>query len=319
MTVDVSVVVLTVAGLPQLRSCLAHLAASDADPREIIVVDASPGGQLAQVLAVEFPRVGVVRNSAGVRARRASRRIGTQAARGVVVAFLDDDAEVAPDWLTELWRPYSESAVVGVGGRLEARSPGGGGQLTGLVGRLLPNGRLTTHFWVDPGRDVEVDHLSGVNMSFRRQPLLDHGVAGPEHGGTGRWEDADTSIRVKRAGGRLVFNPRAVVRYDPQRPRTGGRAPGRPGRHFSSVRNNLEMLIGLYGLRARAPWSFTYSVLRDQAGHLHVLRHAVRSHKGHPKRAIADITEQFGCVVADIAGLAVGLPSGVVRHRAGRR
>lgn len=48
-----------------------------------------------------------------------ARMTGADAARGAVIAFLDDDAVAAPDWLEQLMPAYRDPAVIGAGGPVE--------------------------------------------------------------------------------------------------------------------------------------------------------------------------------------------------------
>ena len=48
-----------------------------------------------------------------------ARNSGVERARGDILAFLDDDATAAPDWLEEMTRPFTDANVAGVGGWVE--------------------------------------------------------------------------------------------------------------------------------------------------------------------------------------------------------
>ena len=54
-----------------------------------------------------------------------ARNSGIAAARGAIIAFLDDDAIAAPDWLEQLLAGYSSPNVLGVGGAIEPQWQGG--------------------------------------------------------------------------------------------------------------------------------------------------------------------------------------------------
>ncbi len=48
-----------------------------------------------------------------------ARNTGLRAVRGAIVAFLDDDARAAPDWLEQLGRVFAAENVLGAGGWIE--------------------------------------------------------------------------------------------------------------------------------------------------------------------------------------------------------
>jgi GT2 family glycosyltransferase len=59
--------------------------------------------------------------------------------------------------------------------------------------------------------EIEVDYLEACNMSFRRDILDKIGGFSGEYKGIGDWSEPDLAFRVKEAGFRLIFNPRAIV------------------------------------------------------------------------------------------------------------
>jgi glycosyltransferase involved in cell wall biosynthesis len=151
----------------------------------------------------------VVVENAQQRGLSGARNTGVAAARGDVVAFLDDDAAAAPDWLEHLLAPYADPAVAGVGGAVEPvwegepprAFPEEFNWVVGCSWRGLPTAR------------APVRNVVGANMSFRRQTLA---AAGGFHSGLGRvgskplgCEETELCLRVRR-----LF-PDAVVLYEP--------------------------------------------------------------------------------------------------------
>jgi len=241
---EVSVVIATLERPDDVRTCLEHLAAQTRRPHEVVVVDASASDATAKVVD-GFPWAHYLHNDAGLGTLPLSRRIGVAGTTGAVVAFLDDDAYADPDWLANLALAY-EPGVGGVGGQARNGQPGELTQGLDEIGRLLPNGIVTGNFAADPGRDLDVDHIIGCNMSFRREALAQSGgIPAWPAGVSSLREDLFLSLRVRDAGWRLRFTPRAGVFHVGSPQVKGRRFDLRYD--FTGVRNHLFVLVVHFG------------------------------------------------------------------------
>ncbi len=205
-----SVVIVTYNRPDYVRTCLEHLASQTHAPLETVVVDASPETRTRDVVA-DFPGVVYLRNNLGLGHMATSRAIGVAHTTGEVVAFIDDDAFAEPRWLEEILRRYDIPGVGAVGGRARNNQPGEESEGLDRIGQLLPDGTLTGNFAADPGRDIEVDHMLGANMTYRRDVLAEVGGIHDHFPGTCLREDSDTSLRIRKAGYRIIYTPSAVV------------------------------------------------------------------------------------------------------------
>lgn len=208
--ITASVVVATYCRPGHVRTCLEHLARQSVRPVDTVVVDASPDDRTRRVVD-EFPEVRYLRNERGAGSTATSRSIGFAETKGEVVAYVDDDAFAAPDWLANLLVPYRDPEVAAVGGRARNGRPGEEHEGLDAIGRLLPDGRLTGNFAADPGDAVDVDHMLGANMSYRRSVAERLGGVHDHYPGTCLREETDLPLRMRRAGYRVVFTPDAVV------------------------------------------------------------------------------------------------------------
>jgi len=216
-----SIIVPTFNRASLLPAALKSLVTQDtAFPFEVIVVDNnSTDGTRAciQVLAAQAPdRVRYVFERAqGV---SAARNAGIAAARGDVVAFIDDDAVAHSGWLAALADAYrTHPDAWCVGGKIvlqfaetlppwfSRRSQTLTALLSGLdLGDAMVERRYPSEVW-------------GCNFSLRRD-VVDR--VGPfdtalGHAGSGRigGEEVDLCWRIQRAGGCVYYCGRAVVNH----------------------------------------------------------------------------------------------------------
>ncbi|WOP17214.1 glycosyltransferase [Raineyella sp. LH-20] len=291
----------------RVRDCLDHLARQSTAPDRVIVVDSSPDARTERVVR-DFPDVLYARNPMGRGRTPESRQIGYSMTREDIVAFLDDDANAWPDWLEQLLARYDSPEVAGVGGSALNGVPGERRAGIGSIGLLLPDGRLTGNFAADPGRDIDVDHLLGANMSFRRTAIDDIGGIYGDYPGTCLREESDLALRIRTRGHRLVYTPAAVVDHLPGEYAKGKRFDRRYV--FYANRNSVVLLSRVYGMDAPILRRFLVTAARET---LHDVRRAVKGlleiRRTGPGRAVRTFLGGLsrGAVVA--AGVAAGFPA----------
>ncbi len=229
-----------------LRRCLESVQDHVTSDTEVVVVDASATGAAALVEQV-LPATKYVHapQLAGWMTR--SRNEALRHVGGDIVSFIDDDVVVSPTWQPSLLAAFADPTVTAVAGRTRNLQPGED-SYDQPVGRLLPDGSLTEGFASLPGGVIDVDHGIGANMSFRRSMLALLGGLRDDYPGTAMREDTDIFLRVKRAGGRAVFVPDAVVDHLP--------APHVKGQRFDTRyklyarRNHMVLLARDSGIRS---------------------------------------------------------------------
>jgi cellulose synthase/poly-beta-1,6-N-acetylglucosamine synthase-like glycosyltransferase len=134
------------------------------------------------------------------------------AAAGEIVAFLDDDVTVAPDWLPAIADFFTQHPFAAMQGTIllppEAeRDPN--------VQRVYQRYRTICLFPARPAVK-EIKTLTGANMAIRQETLARVGLfdtrLGPGQSGTS--DDTELAERILRAGERIACAPRAVVYHD---------------------------------------------------------------------------------------------------------
>jgi len=139
---------------------------------------------------------------------------GLDAASGDIVCFTDDDCVPRPEWLQQLANHYANPVVGGVGGRDVVHH--GDQQVPTRhcsVGKITWTGKIIgNHHCAAVDGSIEVDHLKGANMSFRRTLLrgFDENLAVSPH-----FNDTEASLSVGEQGFRLIYDPEAMVDHYP--------------------------------------------------------------------------------------------------------
>jgi GT2 family glycosyltransferase len=135
------------------------------------------------------------------------------------VAFIDDDAEAAPDWCESLAAHFNDSTIGCVGGPIVdfvgARSITGWFPAREPVARIGYAGRAKNHLHDRPDspRCQDVDFLPGSNMALRVELArkADHGDAP----GLAPNEELEWCLTVKDSGYRVVYDSSIRVAHYP--------------------------------------------------------------------------------------------------------
>jgi glycosyltransferase involved in cell wall biosynthesis/GT2 family glycosyltransferase len=190
-----------------MSEAIESLRAQTLPPHQVVlVIDHAP--ELLEEVRGLWPDLTIVANREK-QGLSGARNTGVAEASGEVVAFLDDDAIAAADWLEHLAAAYADPNVLGAGGTVRPRWVEGKPdwfppEFDWVVG--------CTHSGM-PRELAPVRNLVGANMSFRRQPLVEVGGFSHDLGRVGTLpvgcEETDLSIRVHQRW------PEAEILYDP--------------------------------------------------------------------------------------------------------
>jgi glycosyltransferase involved in cell wall biosynthesis len=190
-----------------LCQTIAMALAQDYPDYEVIVVDQSDPvdakvrsyidslGNCMQYHHLSFPNLPAARNA------------GARAASGEIIIFIDDDVVIGPEYVRCQARLYSDSSVGGVMGL--TFDPGEFEESEEIAGKLNMFGTKSRR----SDGVVQVSHLVGCNVSYRKKAFFEAGMADERFTGTGWFEDIDLAVRVEHAGYVLLMDPRIRLRH----------------------------------------------------------------------------------------------------------
>lgn len=194
-----SVVVCTYNGAETLGECLAQAGALNYPDFELIVVVDGGDDTCAEIARAH----GAIVIETEHRGLGHARNVGIDAARGEIVAFLDDDAFPDRDWLLFVADLFRRGDHGGVGG--PNVPPDDDGFVAECVA-AAPGGPI--HVLVS---DSEAEHVPGCNMAFRKDVL--RSIDGFDERFRVAGDDVDLCWRLQKAGHRLGFSAGAVVMH----------------------------------------------------------------------------------------------------------
>ncbi|NEQ28162.1 MAG: glycosyltransferase, partial [Microcoleus sp. SIO2G3] len=115
--VSASIVIATCNRPDDLRQCLRYLEAQVSQRQvEIIVVDNNPASGLTAPVVSEFPAVILVNEPR--RGANYARNAGIVVSTGDIIALIDDDVIMPPNWLENLIAPFSRADVMAATGNI---------------------------------------------------------------------------------------------------------------------------------------------------------------------------------------------------------
>ncbi len=241
----ISVVIPTLGRTAELETCLNALARQTFRDFEVIVV--TDVQQRLIHLKDQYTALQIMVTEQQHKGLTAARNRGFETARGEIISFIDDDVVVTDTWLQEIFNTFNASSDIGgVSGptiipegmsqnrdilAFQKNSSGSGfwaivGKIyayfvlennPNTIGKIYKSGAFSLGSNFKESAQIkqpfDVDYLEACNMNFRKNVIDTIGTFSPEYLGLGDWSEPDLAFRVKKAGYRLVYNPKAVVNH----------------------------------------------------------------------------------------------------------
>ena len=230
-----SVVIPTYNRWNSLKKCLDSLINQSSSPDQVLVIDGGSNDYTPKGIK-SYPVEFKIQDKKGL---VYAYNYGAKKANGDIIAFIDDDAIAKSDWIEQLENKYASSKTVGaVGGQIVEmgkrpkfsieNTSGNGIKIPNFlfsvysiiflenrihdIGVITENGGTIGNFSKKLIQDVTVDHIRGVNMSFRKDVIKKIGFF------DSRFDlyhatlfETDACFRVSVAGYDIWYTPKAVV------------------------------------------------------------------------------------------------------------
>jgi GT2 family glycosyltransferase len=231
---DLSIVILNYNTREHLRACITALLAEGSTSlaggsirAEVLVVDNASSDGSADMIAAEFPWVGLIRSP-----RNGGFAFGNnqalRRARGATILLLNPDTLMPSGGigrLLERLRAHPEAGIVGpkllrpngsmhLACRRSFPTPATAFYRFSGLARLFPRSRRFGRYnltFVDPDLPIEVDAVCGACMLLRREVLECVGLLDERFFMYG--EDLDWCLRAREAGWTVRYEPSVVVQH----------------------------------------------------------------------------------------------------------
>ena len=194
------------------EQCLLSLRETAPDCEPIVVDNGSTDGTLSK-LSSDFREVLTIYNTRNTGFAKACNQ-GAKFATGGVIVFLNNDIKAHPGWLEPLIEALEDPSIWVVGSLL--LFPDGTVQHAGMALRgnlqwahLYAKSHPDSTPGIRTAKDLQA--VTGACLAMRRTDFLNLG--GFDDGYVNGYEDVDLCMRVKKAGGRIRYEPRSVLTH----------------------------------------------------------------------------------------------------------
>lgn len=139
-----------------------------------------------------------------------AKNFGLGKAAGEIIIFLDDDTEIKnPDYITYHVVNYLDPKIGGVGGKVLDKNLKLNKGQKGPILRVSKTGRVFSNSHSEIKQEINAPR--GGNVSYRKTVIDEIGGFDERFIGNAMREETDFSLRVFKAGHKIIFEPKAEI------------------------------------------------------------------------------------------------------------
>lgn len=219
-TLEISVVICTRNRAGYLRRCLDQLVNQQWIAAEIIVVDNAPSDEQTRQVVAQY--VDVTYHHEPRPGLDIARNTGARLARKPVVAYVDDDVLIHPEWTYRVWEVFQDPEISAMTGLVIASSLDTESQFIfekfwsfnrGYRDKLFDRSFIQKSLAEGP---PVWEIGAGANMGFRKSVLEEVGYFDErlDVGAAGCNGDSEMWFRILSKGKCILYTPRAIVYHE---------------------------------------------------------------------------------------------------------
>ncbi|MDG5816309.1 glycosyltransferase [Chitinispirillales bacterium ANBcel5] len=240
-TTSLSIIIPTLNRPQDLKRALKSLGNFWVDGYEVIVVDQSDTYNHTTAQK-NHPQVKFIRQKR--KNLPLARNNGIKQSGGEIILFIDDDCEIKGNCIKQHLQAHRDLSCGVVAGRVRQKGTASWAA-TDVVSTIDPlTGETTGNFDLD--YHGEVEYATGANFSVKRGVLYRSGLFNERFTGNALFEDVDFSLRVRKAGFKIIYDPKALVHHHGRS--YGGCHESREYRYYlSRLHNHLLFYLLHFG------------------------------------------------------------------------
>jgi GT2 family glycosyltransferase len=208
----VSIIIVNYNGRVFLEKCLSSLMKQTYPAIEIILVDNGSADDSIKFVKGEYPSIRIIANKENLGFARGN-NVGIKESRGEMIATLNNDTEVTPEWVEELVKAMDSNKKVGMcaSKMLFMKNP----QMINSTGICISRSGACWDRGMserDRGQYESLEEIFGPCAGaamYRKSMLEEIGLFDEDF--HAYMEDADLAFRGRLAGWKCLYVPRAVV------------------------------------------------------------------------------------------------------------